>query len=276
MQINKYAAAYPQFAPYQYNRKDGSLWYKAFGTFEKLGMTQGLNVNNNFYGALVGADFPAVELKHGWTLLPTAYVGYMGAHQTFANMSMYQNGGQLGGMATFMKNDFIGSVLAYGGGYGNDMNVAGYTDSTGNWFAGTAAKIAYNFHPAKHFVIQPTLLASYNAFGGQRWHTDFGDMSMRSRMLNGVNIAPGINFIYGRETWSVYATVQYFYNILGYSNGRAGNVNLPGVEMRHGFIEYGIGVTKTWKDRFSGYLQVVLRNGGRTGVGFQGGLMYKL
>lgn len=273
---NKYAAAYPQFAPYQYNRKDGSLWYKAFGTFEKLGMTQGLNVNNNFYGALVGADFPAVELKHGWTLLPTAYVGYMGAHQTFANMSMYQNGGQLGGMATFMKNDFIGSVLAYGGGYGNDMNVAGYTDSTGNWFAGTAAKIAYNFHPAKHFVIQPTLLASYNAFGGQRWHTDFGDMSMRSRMLNGVNIAPGINFIYGRETWSVYATVQYFYNILGYSNGRAGNVNLPGVEMRHGFIEYGIGVTKTWKDRFSGYLQVVLRNGGRTGVGFQGGLMYKL
>ena len=273
---NKYAAAYPQFAPYQYNKKDGSLWYKAFGTFEKLGMTQGLNVNNNFYGALVGADFPAVELKHGWTLLPTAYVGYMGAHQTFANMSMYQNGGQLGGMATFMKNDFIGSVLAYGGGYGNDMNVAGYTDTTGNWFAGTAAKVAYNFHPAKHFVIQPTLLASYNAFGGQRWHTDFGDMSMRANMLNGVNVAPGINFIYGRETWSVYATVQYFYNILGYSTGRAGNVDLPGVEMRHGFLEYGIGVTKSWKDRFSGYLQIVLRNGGRTGIGFQGGLMYRL
>ena len=273
---NKYAAAYPQFAPYQYNKKDGSLWFKAFGTFEKLGMTQGLNVNNNFYGALVGADFPAIELKHGWTLLPTAYVGYMGAHQTFANMSMYQNGGQLGGMATFMKNDFIGSILAYGGGYGNDMDVAGYTDHTGNWFAGTAAKIAYNFHPSKHFVIQPTLLASYNAFGDQRWHTDFGDMSMRSRMLNGVNIAPGINFIYGRETWSIYATVQYFYNILGYSNGRAGNVNLPGVEMRHGFLEYGIGVTKNWKDRFSGYLQVVLRNGGRTGIGFQGGLMYRL
>lgn len=273
---NKYAAAYPQFAPYQYNKKDGSIWFKSFGTFERLGMTQGLNVNNNFYGTLIGADFPALELKKGWTMLPTAYIGYLGAHQTFANMGMYQNGGQLGAMATFMKNDFLGSVLAYGGGYGNEMNVAGYTDKTGNWYAGTAAKAAYNFHPSKHFTIQPTLLASYNIFGEQRWHTDFGDMSMRSRMLNGVNVAPGINFIYGRENWSVYATVQYFYNILGYSQGRAGNVELEGIKMRHGFLEYGIGFTRSWKERFSGYIQFVIRNGGRTGVGFQGGLMYRL
>lgn len=273
---NKYAAAYPQFEPYQYNRKDGSLWFKSFGTFERLGMTQGLNVNNNFYGALVGADFAAIDLGKGWTLLPTAYVGYTGGHQTFANMSMYQNGGQGGVMGTFMKKDFIGSVLAYGGGYGNQMDVAGYTDDTGNWFAGTAAKAAYNFHPSKHFVIQPTALVSYNMFGQQRWHTGFGDMNMQATYLNGINVAPGINFIYGRETWSIYATIQYFYNIMGYSEGRAGHVDLPGVEMRHGFLEYGIGVTKTWKDRFSGYLQIVLRNGGRTGVGFSGGLMFRL
>ena len=272
---NKYAAAYPQFAPYQYSMKNGGLWFKAFGTFEKLSMSQNLNVNNNFYGGLVGADFPAIDLENGWTLMPTAYIAYTGAHQTFANMGMYQNGGQAGGMATFMKNDFIGSVLAYGGGYFNQMDVAGYSDDTGNWYAGTAAKAAYNFHPTKHFVIQPTVLASYNLFGEQRWHTDFGDMSMRANMLNGINVAPGVNFIYGRETWSIYATFQYFYNIMGYSNGRAGNVALENVDMRHGFLEYGIGATKTWKDRFSGYVQVVLRNGGRTGVGFQGGLMYK-
>ncbi len=273
---NKYAAAYPLFAPYQYDKKDGSLWFKTFGTFERLSMTHDLNVNNNFYGTLIGADFPAIELKKGWTLLPTAYIGYLGAHQTFSHVGMYQNGGQGGAMATFMKDDFIGSILAYGGGYGNEMNVAGYTDKTGNWYAGTAAKAAYNFHPSKHFIIQPTLLASYNLFGEQKWHTDFGDMHMYSKMLNGVNAAPGINFIYGRESWSIYATVQYFYNILGYSDGRAGHVNLSGIRMRHGFLEYGFGFTKSWKDRFSGYLQFVIRNGGRTGVGFQGGLMYKL
>lgn len=273
---NKYAAAYPQFAPYQYNKNEGSLWFKTFGTFERLGMTQGLNVNNNFYGALVGADFAAIDLGKGWSLLPTAYVGYTGGHQTFANMSMYQNGGQGGVMGTFMKDDFIGSILAYGGGYGNQMDVAGNTDSTGNWFVGTAAKAAYNFHFTKHFIIQPTALVSYNLFGQQNWYTGFGAMDMQSGMLNGINVAPGLNLIYGRETWSVYATIQYFYNIMGYSEGRAGNVDLPGVAMRHGFLEYGIGVTKTWKERFSGYLQIVLRNGGRTGVGFQGGLMYRL
>jgi hypothetical protein len=45
--------------------------------------------------------------------------------------------------------------------------------------------------------------------------------------------------------------------------------------MRHGYIEYGVGSTKTWKDRLSSYAQIVLRNGGRTGVGFQLGLSWK-
>jgi len=46
--------------------------------------------------------------------------------------------------------------------------------------------------------------------------------------------------------------------------------------MRHGYLEYGFGFTKTWKDKFSAYAQFVIRNAGRTGVGVQGGLMYKL
>lgn len=44
--------------------------------------------------------------------------------------------------------------------------------------------------------------------------------------------------------------------------------------MAHGYIQYGLGVTKTWKDRLNSFFQIVLRNGGRTGVGFQLGLNY--
>ena len=36
MMANRYAAIDPQFAPYQYSRKDGGLWYKMYGTFETL------------------------------------------------------------------------------------------------------------------------------------------------------------------------------------------------------------------------------------------------
>ncbi len=271
---NKYASTLPQFAPYQYKKEEGGLWYKSYVNFENLSLTQGLKVGNNSYGSLIGADFPVIKMKRGWRFMPTAYIGYNGAHQTFNGVGMYQNGGQGGFMGTFMKNDFIGSVLAYGGGYNNEMSVAGYTDRTGNWFAGTAAKLAYNLHPTKHFTIQPTAFVSYNIFGRQNWGTDYGAMSMNSGLMNGINIAPGMNFIYARETWSVYATFQYMYNINDQVGGKAGNVDLASVEMKHGYIQYGVGVTKTWKDRLNSFFQIVFRNGGRTGVGFQLGLNY--
>mgnify|MGYP002765632617 CR=1 FL=1 len=271
---NRYASTLPQFAPYQYKKEDGGLWYKSYVNFENLSLTQGLKVGNNSYGSLVGADFPVIKLKHGWRLMPTAYIGYNGAHQTFNGVGMYQNGGQGGLMGTFMKDNFIGSVVAYGGGYNNEMSVAGNTDRAGNWFAGTAAKLAYNFHPTKHFTIQPTAFMSYNIFGRQNWGTDFGSMSMNSGLLNGINVAPGMNFIYAKETWSVYATFQYMYNINDQVGGRAGNVDLASVKMEHGYIQYGLGVTKTWKDRLNSFFQIVFRNGGRTGVGFQLGLNY--
>ncbi len=272
---NKYAALSPQFGPYQYSRNDGGLWYKSYVAFERLSMSQGLNVGNNAYGSIAGADFPVKQLKEGWKFLPTAYISYNGGHQTFDGVSMYQNGGQAGFMGTFMKGDFISSILAYAGGYGNEMQVSGTTDKTGNWFAGTAVKSAYNFHPARNLIIQPTLLASYNAFGKQDFYSNFGQVNMNAGMLNGINVAPGLNLIYGRETWNVYLTTQYMYYINDKIGGKADSLNLGDIKMNHGYIEYGIGATKTWKERLSAHLQVTLRNGGRTGVGLQTGASFR-
>ena len=278
---NKYSATEPLFAPYQYSAKDGTLWYKAYANFERLSMTQGLSVGNNAYGSLIGADFPLVELENGWKIIPTAYVAYNGAHQHFNGVSMYQNGGQIGAMGTAYKGDFLTSLLVYGGGYANDMNVnnaafGSASDTTGNWFAGVASKTAYNFHVAKDFIVQPTALVSYNMFGNQNWHSNFGAMGMNAGFMNGINIAPGLNLILNKKTWSLYATVQYMYNIMGGVDGRAGNVTLDGVRMRHGYLEYGIGATKTFKDRLTSYFQITLRNVGRTGIGFQFGLNWKI
>ena len=277
---NLRAAAYPQFAPYQYSVKDGSLWYKAYGNFERLSMTKGLSVGNNAYGSLVGADFPQISLKNGWNIIPTAYIAYNGAHQTFNGVSMYQNGAQIGLMGTAYKGDFITSLLAYGGGYGNDMSVrGGYgsgSDTTGNWFAGVASKTAYNFHLPHDFIFQPTIMAAYNAFGQQNWSSNFGAMSMSSGMLNGINVAPGFNLIWQKKTFSIYATAQMVYNVMGGVDGKAGNIDLGYVRMRHSYFEYGLGVMKKFKDTFNGYFQITLRNGGRTGIGFQGGLQWKI
>ena len=277
---NKYAASIPQFAPYQYDLKGGSLWYKAYGNFETLSMTKGLSVGNNAYGGLIGADFPLIKLKHGWNIVPTAYIGYNGAHQHFNGVSMYQNGAQLGFMGTAYKGNFLTSLLAYGGGYGNDMSMHGEygsgSDNTGNWFAGVASKSAYNIHLPADFILQPTVMAAYNAFGSQNWGSDFGVMSMSSGMLNGVNVAPGVNLIWQKKSFNIYLTAQMVYNIMGGVDGRAGNIDLGYVRMRHSYFEYGLGVSKNFKDRFGGFLQFVIRNGGRTGIGFSGGLQIKL
>ena len=61
----------------------------------------------------------------------------------------------------------------------------------------------------------------------------------------------------------MYATIQYMININDQVGGRAGNVNLASIDMKHGYIQYGVGVTKTWKDRLSSYFQILLRNGGK-------------
>ena len=276
--VNRYASSNPLFAPYQYSRKDGGLWYKMYGTFENLNMNvSGLGrVGNNAYGALIGADFGLKELKNGWKFMPTAYVGYNGAHQAYPGIGAYQNGGQAGFLGTWYKNNFILGGLVYGGVYENSMDVGGHTDNAFNYFAGAATKLAYNWRFHRDWVLQPNLMAAYNFFGQQNWHSDYGQMGMMAGMLNGVNLAPGVNLIWEKETFSIYGTLQYMYNLNGAVGGRAGNVGLPQVEMERGYIQYGLGFTKRWGDRFSGYLQAVLRNAGRTGVGFQLGFNFLL
>ncbi len=272
---NKYAAIIPQFAPYQYKRDGGSLWFKPYTSIEKLALTQGLNPNNTIYGGIVGADFDAIELRDGWKFLPTAYISYNGGRQSFDNVTMYQNGGQGGLMGTWMRGEFIGSLLAFGGGFLNEMSINGFDDNFGNWIAGTAGKVSYNFHPREDWIIQPTLMMAYTAIGKQNWTSSFGNLPMSVGYFNGIGLSPGLNIIYGREDWTVYLAVQYMYNINDKVSGTVDGVDLPWVRMRHGYIDYGIGGTKAFQDNWMAYAQVTARNGGRTGIAFQGGLSYK-
>lgn len=167
LMANRYAATNPLFAPYQYYRKDGGLWYKMYGNFENLNMNlSGLGrVGNNSYGALIGADFGLKELKNGWKFMPTAYIGYNGAHQTYPGVGAYQNGGQAGFLGTWYKNNWIIGGLVYGGIYDNVMNVGGHADNTFNYFAGAATKFVYNWRFHRDWVLQPNFMAAYNFFG---------------------------------------------------------------------------------------------------------------
>ena len=260
---------------YTYSRKDPGLWVKSYGNFEHLRMTNDLKVENNAYGSLIGADLGTFELSNGWNWIPTIYMGYNGAHQNFDGVSMYENGGQVGAMGTFFNKDWITSVLAYASMYNMEMSMNGFTDEEFNFYAGTAVKSAYNWRIKDHLVIQPSATVSYNFFGGPKWQSSYGQIGMTAGTLNGLNVAPGVNFIWQQDTWSLFATVAYVYNCMGRVSGSAAGVDLPEVWMKRGYLQYGFGASKEITDRFSAYAQIILRNVGRTGIGFQGELLYK-
>ena len=265
-------------AMYERTLKDGNLWTEAFGNFETLRMSQGLSkVRNNSWGFIVGGDFGLRELKNGWKWMPTTYIAYTGAHQTFNKVSMYENGGQIGFMNSFTKDNFLDTTLVYGGFYGTTMDVAGNSEDAFNWFLGLANRTSYDYLPfGPNFKIQPNLTLAYNLFGRQNWHADYGEMGMASGFLNGFNIAPGINFIWQKESWNVYGTIAYTWNLFGGVDGRVGNIGLPDVRMKHGYLTWGFGMSKSFSDRFNMYAQATVRNIGRTGIICQGGLNYRL
>lgn len=264
-------------ADYERTLRDGQLWTEAFGNFETLKLNNGLNkVRNNSYGFIVGGDFGLRELKNGWSWMPTAYIAYNGAHQTFNGVGMYENGAQLGFMGSFMKDKFTETGLAYVGAYVNSMDVAGTSEDALNYFFGLASKTSYDWNVSSHFKIQPSLTLAYNMFGQQNWHSDFGQMSMMSGFMNGFNVAPGVNFVLQQESWNLYATVAYAWNFFGSLDGRAGYVDLPNVKMTQGYLQYGFGMTKMFSDRFNMYAQATIRNIGRTGIICQGGLQWRL
>jgi hypothetical protein len=56
-----------------------------------------------------------------------------------------------------------------------------------------------------------------------------------------------------------------------YANG----VKLPEMSIKP-YVEYGVGVQKQVGDRFTGYAQAMLRNGGRNGIALTGGFRWAL
>lgn len=65
--------------------------------------------------------------------------------------------------------------------------------------------------------------------------------------------------------WQPYASVGMVWNILNETNFTANNVRLPEMSIRP-YVEYGVSLQKIWHDKCTGFVQAMLRNGGRNGI----------
>ena len=102
------------------------------------------------------------------------------------------------------------------------------------------------------------------------------DSAIQNNKKETISLTQAISAAAGVSAITSNPTTQLMVNAMNGVAGTIEDVTLPTVKMGTTYIQYGLGCTKRIKDRLSMYGQVMFSNGVRTGVGFQGGLQWKL
>ena len=94
--------------------------------------------------------------------------------------------------------------------------------------------------------------------------------------LNAIQVAPGLKIIGNlKNGWQPYLGVNMVWSIMDKTNVMANDVRLPQLSVKP-YVEYGVGVQKSWGERFTAFFQTMLRNGGRTGVALTAGFRWSI
>ena len=274
---NQYAAlSYDNLATQMSDLHQKGMWVRPYTSFESIPLDNGPDVDTITYGTLIGGDSDFKELKHGWGTVFTGYVGYNGSSQSYPGVNTYQNGGLLGATQTFYKGNFFTALTAsVGASAGESHNMYGI-DNFAMLMAGVASKSGYNLEfKDGRFIVQPSLMLSYSFINTFDYKTASG-VNMESDPMHAIQINPNVKFIANlKNGWQPYASVGMVWNLLDGTNVRANTVRLPEMSIKP-YVEYGVGLQKRWKDKFTGYAQAMIRNGGRNGVALTAGFRWAL
>ena len=258
----------------QYENKAG--WFRPYATFENVPLNNGPKVSNVAYGSYFGADSELYDLGHGWDGMWSVYGGYNGSHQSYDSVSIYQNGGTLGAVGMAYKGNFFTGLTANVGANAGEASTMFGREDFAMLMTGIASKTGYNIELAKgKFIIQPNFLMSYSFINTFDYRNAAG-VSIDSDPLHAIQLEPGIKFIGNlKNGWQPYAGVSVVWNIMDRTHFTANDVSLPNLSIDP-FVKYGVGVRKSWGERFTGFLQAYVTNGGRNGVGLQCGFRWAL
>ena len=276
---NKFAAeggGLVTYDPNQIPEESAGVWATPYAAYDKVGLRRGPRVKDFSYGTLVGLDMGMREYSNGWKGLYNVYVGYNGNQGRYDGVHMDYNGGVLGATGIwYKKNLFTGLTANFGMGYLDADTMYGSEDF-GMLSAGVASKTGYNWELLNgKFIIQPSLLAAYT-FVKSFDYTNAAGVRIKADPLNAITIQPGLKFIGNTKSgWQPYAGISMIFNIMDRTYFKAQDCNLPNMSVKP-YIQYGIGVKKSWGDRFTGWAQFMLRNGGRNGFAGMLGLKYSL
>lgn len=274
---NKYAITEPNLMQYENEySKMGGIWYQPYANFENVGLSNGPRVDVQSYGSLVGGDSAYKQLKKGWGTVTTPYIGYNGTSQHYSGVSTVTNGGILGLTQTFYRGDFFTALTVNAGASVGETNTMYGKENYTTLMAGVANKTGYNFEfNDGKFIIQPSMLTAYT-YVYTFDYTNAAGLKISSEPLNSIQLHPTVRFIGNvGKGWQPYASVGMVWNILNETKFTASDVRLPEMSIKP-YVEYGIGLQKSWNDKCSGFLQAMLRNGGRNGIALSFGFKWTL
>lgn len=274
---NKYAITEPNLMQYENEySKMGGIWYQPYANFENVGLSNGPRVDVQSYGSLVGGDSAYKQLKKGWGTVTTPYIGYNGTSQHYSGVSTVTNGGILGITQTFYRGDFFTALTVNAGASVGESNTMYGNENYTTLMAGVANKTGYNFEfNDGKFIIQPSMLTAYT-YVYTFDYTNAAGLKISSEPLNSIQLHPTVRFIGNvGKGWQPYASVGMVWNILNETKFTANDVRLPEMSIKP-YVEYGIGLQKSWNDKCSGFLQAMLRNGGRNGIALSFGFKWTL
>ena len=142
--------------------------------------------------------------------------------------------------------------------------------------SGIANKTGYNFEIKEgKLIVQPSLFLGYTFVNTFDYKNSAG-VKVDSDPLNAIQIIPSIKIIGNlKNGWQPYAGVSMVWNVMDKTNVKANDVKLPQLSVKP-YVQYGVGVQKSWGERFTGFFQTFIRNGGRTGVGLQLGFRWNV
>jgi outer membrane autotransporter protein len=266
-----------KFSPlYQAQDEEHGIWVRPYATFESVPLKNGPKVSNIAYGTLVGFDTGLKELKNGWDRVWTGYLGYNGASQHFSGVDSIQNGGLLGGtLSLYRGNFFNATTLTVGANVAENQTMYG-RDSLTMLMSGIANKCGYNFEfKDGKFILQPSVVLGYS-FINTFDYTNAAGVKIDNKPTNYIQIAPGVKFIGNlKNGWQPYASVNMVWNLMGETNSTANGIKLPEMSIKP-YVQYGVGVQKRIKDKFTAYTQAMVHNGGRNGVALTFGFKWTL
>ncbi|MGN0031100.1 MAG: autotransporter-associated beta strand repeat-containing protein, partial [Candidatus Gastranaerophilaceae bacterium] len=243
-----------------------SMWVKPYTTFEKVQLKGGIGVSNVAYGALYGGDSNLIELSHGFKGILSTFIGYNGSHQAYNGISMNQQGGTLGATATLYKGNFFTGLTASTGASAGEAYTQYGQDNFAMMTAGIASKSGYNWELKEgKIIVQSTLFLGYT-FVKTFDYTNSAGVRVDSDPLHAIQVVPGVKFIGNlKNGWQPYAGIDMVWNVMDKTDVMANDVRLPQLSVKP-YVQYGAGVQKTWGERFTGFFQAMVRNGGRNGI----------